>query len=111
MKISDVIPNLQKFISAVSYRLPANLNKIIVFGSYAKGEAKVSSDLDLALVFKSETSNEKIDRVVAQDILDEFDEFLEINLFCTNQDKIDTIQDKFNANYWIREEGKLIWMR
>ena len=111
MKISDVVPNLQKFIPTVAHLLPENLNKIIVFGSYARGEANVSSDLDLALVAGAASPIEGLDREIARDILENFDNFLEISLFCTNQTKIDTVQNKFDANYWIREEGKLIWSR
>ena len=43
MKISDVVPNLQNFILASAHLLPANLNKIIVFESYAGGEAKLAA--------------------------------------------------------------------
>ena len=111
MKISDVLPNLQNFISEASHRFPKNLNKIIVFGSYARGEAKVSSDLDLALVFDGTGPAERADMGAVDYILYDFDEFLKISLFCTNQTKIDTVQNKFDANYWIREEGKLIWSR
>ena len=106
MKIADVVPNLKNFVASVSHQLPENLDKIIVFGSYARGEAKVSSDLDLALV-----SGDKpiVDKWAVADVLEGFDKYLKINFFCTNQTKIDTAQDKFNANYWIREEGKLLW--
>jgi len=108
VKISDVVPNLQKFIPTVSHLLPENLDKIIVFGSHARGEAKVSSDLDLALVSDGTSI---VDRWIVDDALRDFDKFLKISFFCTNQIKIDTTQNKFDANYWIREEGELIWSR
>jgi predicted nucleotidyltransferase len=107
----DVVPNLQSFILSASHRLPGNLNKIIVFGSHARGKATIRSDVDVALVFDGDGPNERMDREAVRDILDDFDEYLRIDLFCTNQNKIDETQDKFNANYWIREEGKLIWSR
>ena len=111
MKISEVVSNLQNFISSVSHLLPANLNKIIVFGSYARGEATIRSDVDLALVFDGEGPTERKYIAAVREILDDFDEFLKIDLFCTNQTKINTVDNKFNANYWIREDGKLIWTR
>ena len=108
MKITDVVPNLKNFVMSVSHQLPENLSKIIVFGSHARGEAKVSSDLDLALV---SDGTGIVDQWAVADTLEGFDEFLQINFFCTSQAKIDTVQSKFNANYWIREEGELIWSR
>ena len=111
MKIADVVPNFQKFIPTIAHLLPENLNNIIVFGSYARGEAKVGSDLDLALVADAASPIERLDREITRDILSGFSEFLEISLFCTNQTKIDTTQNKFDANFWIREEGETIWLR
>ena len=111
MKISDVVPNLQKFIAASAHLLPAHLNKIIVFGSHARGEATVRSDVDIALVFDGTGPAERADKAAMHDILEDFDDIIKIDLFCTNQTKINEAQDKFNANYWIREEGKLLWER
>lgn len=108
MKIADVVPNLKKFVESVSHQLPDNLDKIIVFGSYARGEAKVSSDLDLALV---SDGTGMVDKWAVADVLDNFNECLKMSFFCTNQEKIDSEQHKLNANYWIREEGELIWVR
>ena len=108
VKISDVVPNLKNFIASISHQLPENLDKIIVFGSYARGEAKVSSDLDLALV---SDGTGIVDKWAVADVLEDFDKFLNISYFCTNQTKISTEQDKFNANYWIRDKGKLLWER
>jgi len=106
VKIADVVPNLKNFVASVSHQLPENLDKIIVFGSYARGEARVSSDLDLALV---SDGTGIVDKWAVADVLEDFDKYLKISFFCTNQTKIDTEQHKFNANYWIREEGKLLW--
>lgn len=108
MKIADVIPNLQKFIFSVSHELPANLNKIIVFGSYARGEATIKSDVDLALVSDGTGT---VDKGAVEYVLHGFDDYIKIDLFCTNQEKLDRVQDKFNTNFWIREEGQMIWTR
>ncbi|MDR2183029.1 MAG: nucleotidyltransferase domain-containing protein [Clostridiales bacterium] len=111
MKIPDVVPNLQSFILSVSHRLPKNLNKIIVFGSHARGQATIRSDVDVALVFDGTGPFERMDREAVRDILDDFDDIIKIDLTCTNQTNIDETENKFNVNYWIREEGKLLWAR
>ena len=111
MKIPEVVPSLQNFISASAHLLPENLDKIIVFGSYARNEATIRSDVDVALIFDGTEPAERIDREAVRDILDDFDDIIKFDLFCTNQIKIDGALSKFDANYWIREEGRLLWAR
>jgi len=111
MKIPDVVPNLKNFIESVSHQLPENLEKIIVFGSYARGEATIRSDVDIALVFGGEEPTQRADKVAVDMALYDFDDILHIDLYCTNQTRIDTEQNVMRPNYWIREEGKLLWTK
>jgi uncharacterized protein len=44
-----------------------DFDKIILFGSYAKGTANINSDIDLAIIFKKEITNEiEITRLIKQ---------------------------------------------
>ena len=111
MKISEVIPNLKEFVSAVSHEFPANLDKMIVFGSYARGEATIRSDVDIALVFDGTDPAKISDRATVRNILDNFDNVIEFDLYYTNQINVDIEQNKMRPNYWIREEGMLLWAK
>ena len=111
MKLKNVKPELQEFIKKHTELFPKELIEIILFGSYARNEQRVGSDVDLALVFHNSMIATPKLRAEIREILDNFCDTLELNLFCTDSKAIQTTSDKFDANYWIREEGFSLWAR
>ena len=109
MKTSDVVANLRTYVKSVCKDFPPALCGLIVFGSYARGCAKIGSDLDIALLGSDEFR--RSDRVAMREILSGFYEHIDIKLFCTNQEKLELTDCEFDANYWIRKEGELLWQR
>lgn len=61
-KIS-VKPVLEKFKREAKRLNGDNLKKIVLFGSYARGEAKKGSDIDMILIFQREPSAEIKNRI------------------------------------------------
>ena len=108
MKINEVIGALKQYVRS-QQEYPDSLESMVLFGSFARGDAKVGSDLDIALVTKDGFSRD--DKIAVQSLLDDFNDKLEVSLFCTKREKVETTQDKLNANYWIRKEGVVIWNR
>jgi predicted nucleotidyltransferase len=108
MRLDDVIPNLKEFIEKKTAALPAVLSQVIIFGSYAKGTARVGSDVDIALV--APQSWNFTDRSTVRDIFEDFDCGSELSFFFTTENGL-LSDDKNNANYWIRLEGVTLWNR
>ena len=108
IELSLVIPGLAEYATKKSRQFPAALEKIIIFGSFAKGTARVSSDVDIALV--SANNWQISDKGDIRDIFEEFSPSMNLSLFFTTQDRL-MIDDKRDANHWIRREGITIWKR
>ena len=49
----QIIKKLRELLKKLSQELPVKINRGILFGSYARGEAEEESDLDLILVSES----------------------------------------------------------
>ena len=111
MRIADVVPNLKNFVESVSHEFPESLSKMIIFGSHARGDATIRSDVDIALVFDGEEPAERADRVAVDIALSDFDDIIKIDFYCTNQTRLDTEENKLRPNYRIRKEGKLLWSK
>ena len=109
MKLTDVVPNLTDFILNNTEKFPDEINKIILFGSYAKNEQRVSSDVDIALV--ADETWETLPRCSVRDVFDNFDDNVEISLFFTTSVKIEAAKNVFDANFFIKKEGVLLWER
>jgi predicted nucleotidyltransferase len=109
MKLFEVVPNLKNYIVENCIALPDALQRILIFGSFARGEARVGSDVDIALVAQNEWDFR--DRHTARHYLENFDPHLTISPFYTTVEKLNTTDDKFDANYWIAREGVLLWER
>ena len=109
MRLSDVVPNLTSYILANKGAFPKVLARIVLFGSYARGTARLGSDVDIALV--ADSPWEHVDRSEIRDVFDEYNPTVSCSLFYTTTDKLEATNDKFDANYWIRKEGILLWER
>jgi len=108
-KVNEIIPILEKHILENQGKLEDSLEKIILFGSHARGEATVDSDIDIALVYREGTKLTRALRATVRYLLDDLFEHVEINLLATTSDKVASAEDKKDANYWIREEGRVLW--
>lgn len=94
----------------VKLQLP--LSKIILFGSAARNESTIQSDIDLALVMRESVTNEHR-RPIAR-ALSEFetlDNMLDINCFYTTEDELATATHWSNPCVDIRKEGVVLWQR
>jgi len=108
MKLDKVVPELSKYIGERSDSFPEMLMQVVLFGSYAKGTARVSSDVDIALI--SNRTWHLDDKMEAHTVFDDFDPGAELSFFHTTINGL-TTDNKNNANYWIREEGVELWRR
>ena len=97
---------LEKYVAEFE-QLNIDVKALILFGSQARGTAKVTSDVDIAVVMKDNlchSSRGKL-RCLGEDI----SHHIEANLFFTTQEAIDKAQHHFDTNKYIREEGVVLW--
>jgi len=108
LKLCEVPDRLRGYIHDNAAGIPHTIDRIILFGSYARGTACVQSDIDIALVAK-ETWQPK-ERAAARMLFDDFPCATETSLFFTTDKNLPTC-DKRDANYWISREGVTLWHR
>ena len=106
---AEVRDKLKKKIKDVEGLFPDGLVGIVLFGSHARDEAKLSSDVDIALVFDEAESNKAYSKALIGELLEGAFLYLEMELFCTTVDKVLDTENKRDTNYWIREEGDVLW--
>ena len=108
MKLCDVLPGLTGYVNEKTDAFPTALTRVIIFGSFAKGTARVGSDVDIALVSRESWSFEN--RSFVRDLFDDFDCGAKLSFFYTTEDGLKATS-KNDANYWIRTEGAELWSR
>jgi len=109
MKLSEVTPNLITFFASRTGEIPGLVQKAFLFGSFARGDARLGSDVDIALVARE--AWDFSGRSECREWLEGFDPHLKVNPFYTTLQKLDSTHDTFDANYHIMREGVLLWER
>jgi len=87
--------------------LGITVDALILFGSQAKGTAKISSDIDIAVVTHHPLSPYERGKILS--LSEEIDPRFETNLFFTTRTAIENGKGIFDTNKYIREEGVLLW--
>lgn len=106
MKLTEVLPVLSGYINERADSFPKVLTQVILFGSFAKGTARVGSDIDIALVSRESWSFK--DRSAVRNIFDDFDCSATLSFFYTTETCLKS-DDKNNTNFWISTEGVELW--
>ena len=101
------IPFIDKIVSLIVSRV--NPDQIVLFGSYAKGENRNTSDIDL-LILKKNLKNAKV--ITDNLYMSFFDNNIKIpvDLIIVDYDKYNILKKEIGYIYkTINEEGKLIY--
>lgn len=86
---SQVIKTIKKFIKALEYE-GISVERVILYGSYAKGKARADSDIDVAVVSKDFGKDRVEEGMSLFRIAGEIDPRLEPVPFSTKQYENDT---------------------
>lgn len=105
---SEIRGILQNYVNQVK-NLNPDIISIILFGSQARGDSTIRSDIDLAIVMKDGAIIGPRERGEIHAISDYIDTPIEINLFFTTEKALDDAVGIFDTNKYIREEGVVIW--
>ncbi|MCL2349891.1 MAG: nucleotidyltransferase domain-containing protein [Defluviitaleaceae bacterium] len=97
---------LDRFVENFA-ELGIETSSLVLFGSHAKGTAKLSSDIDIAVVESVPLTS--LERGILRGIGEEIDERIEVNLFFTTPQALQDAKDVFDTNMYIRDEGLVLW--
>lgn len=107
MRNSSHFPAFQPFKAALVSMLGSRFSRLILFGSYARGEEKQNSDIDVLLVVKGNSSNpdlnELLSPLVARFLLDYG---LFFSILVKSEDELKT--QKLGLMQNVEEEGVLL---
>ena len=103
-------PHVKDFLNSyvqLFETLDIDIDSLVLFGSQAKGAAKISSDIDIAVVMKENLSPQE--RGTLRGLGDEIDMRMRVNLFFTTPAALATAAHVFDTNKYIRDEGVVLW--
>jgi len=98
---------LKKYIDEFKLLDIKGVEAIILFGSQARGTARVSSDIDIAIVME-ESLTPRL-RGMLLSLGEDVDPRFEVNLFFTTQKALDSATKVLNTNTHIKKEGVVLW--
>ncbi|MBF0240309.1 MAG: nucleotidyltransferase domain-containing protein, partial [SAR324 cluster bacterium] len=101
---------LETFTNQLQTLYGEELQEVMLYGSYARGEANNGSDIDLMIVLKDEISfSQEIERmnVIATDVLLEYGEL--ISLYPISHYRLQQRSTPLLMN--VQKEGICIWKR
>ena len=104
---SDVSSFLEKYVQRFECMGIKNVDALVLFGSQARGTAKVSSDIDIAVVMTESLS--PLERGQLLSLGDDVDMRFETNLFFTTRKALDAAHRDLDTNKYIRDEGVILW--
>ncbi|GHV14751.1 hypothetical protein FACS1894219_11120 [Clostridia bacterium] len=101
---------IKQFLDQVVRRYSSEnlpIESVILFGSQARGDAKISSDVDLAIVTLPNLTHTERGKIIC--IPDEYNECIKTNLYFTTADNLASASLWNDTNYHIRNEGIVLW--
>lgn len=109
----NLVETLKNIINENNHLLEDSIEKIYLFGSFARKEETIYSDVDIALVYRDDINAKRGSSSEFKSILEKEIRFFnrEIGWFSTNEHNIKKSTGIFNTNTRIREEGVPIWIR
>jgi predicted nucleotidyltransferase len=83
--------------------------RIVLFGSYARGDNTKNSDIDILIIIKELANERKITRALYKALLDE-NISIPVDFLAVDYDKYNTVKNKIGYIYkTIEQEGKIIY--
>ncbi|MDR2588108.1 MAG: nucleotidyltransferase domain-containing protein [Spirochaetales bacterium] len=100
---------LDKIVAFITSKLAPE--KIILFGSYARGDNTEKSDIDILIVIKNLGNERKVTGALYKALLDE-DISIPIDFLAIDSDKYNELKNKIGYIYkTIDREGKVLYGR
>jgi predicted nucleotidyltransferase len=105
--MEQALPILDQIIALVTSK--TSPEKIILFGSYARGDNTKNSDIDILIIIKNLVNERKITRSLYKALLNE-NFSIPVDFLAIDYDKYNIVKNKIGYIYkTIEQEGKVIY--
>jgi len=101
------LPVLDQIVTLITSKISPE--RIVLFGSYARGENKENSDIDILIIVKNLESERKITGLLYKELLKN-NISIPIDFLAIDFDKYNTLKDKIGYIYkTIDKEGQILY--
>ena len=101
------LPIFEQIVTFITSKISPE--KIILFGSYARGDNKEESDIDILIIIKNLENERKITGLLYKALLNE-DISLPIDFIAVDYDKYNLLKNKIGYIYkTIEQEGQILY--
>jgi len=101
------LPIIDKIVKLVTSKVTPE--RIVLFGSHARGDNKENSDIDILIIAKNLANERKVTRLLYKALLDE-DITIPIDFLAIDYEKYNMAKNKIGYIYKsIEQEGKIIY--
>jgi len=101
------LPIFDRIVTFITSKITPE--KVVLFGSYARGSNDEKSDIDILIVVKNLDNERKVTRLLYRALLDE-DISTPIDFIAVDYDKYNTLKDRVGLIYkTIEREGRVLY--
>ena len=101
------LPTMEQIVTFITSKISPE--KIILFGSYARGENKKNSDIDILILIKNLQDERKVTRALYKALLNE-NISIPIDFLAVDSDKYNTLKNEIGYIYkTIEQEGQVLY--
>ena len=105
--MSPNLPIIDKIVAFITSKVTPE--KIVLFGSYARGDFKKNSDVDILILIKNLENERKVTGALYKALLNE-NISIPIDFIVIDYDKYNTLKNKIGYIYkTIEHEGKILY--
>jgi len=107
------IEDIRDFLNLLTPQLSLikHIEKIILFGSYAKGVATIKSDVDIAIINSFDGTSMKLKHAVTRALDSVYDGDLEISFTFVHLENYLNDNHALHVSSSIKKEGIILWQR
>jgi predicted nucleotidyltransferase len=105
--MKENLPEIKRLVALITSKITPE--KIILFGSYARGDNNDKSDIDILIIMKNLKNEREITGLLYKSLLKE-DITTPVDLLAVDNEKYNILKDKNGYIYkTIEQEGKILY--